>query len=307
MASPADFGILVPVLWSGRTYSAGELGAFFRAAEELGFGSIWVPDRVFHPSVAMPHPLVTLAVAASVTKRIGLGTAVVITGVRNPIETAQLAATLDTLSEGRLTLGVGLGGRDYEYTALGVDARHRVSRFVEGLEVMRRLWSEEQVTFEGRQFTLCGVSLRPRPAHPIAVPFGARADAALRRAGTLGDGWVQGGAGTVSEFRDAWALVQESCAAAAGRDPSMLTSGKLLYVNPGGDRAEAQAQVRRLTVAYYGEEMGMRQTLAAGAADDIAGVIRAFREAGCQTPMLGLPEPDITKLTYLAEAVAPLV
>ena len=110
----------------------------------------------------------------------------------------------------------------------------------------------------------------------------------------------------VSEFRDAWALVQEACAA-SGRDPSRLTSGKLLYVNPGGDHAAAQAQVRRHTVAYYGEEMGMRQTLAVGAADEIAGVIRAFRDAGCQTPMLGLPEPDIAKLTYLAEAVAPLV
>ncbi|MCE2469946.1 MAG: LLM class flavin-dependent oxidoreductase [Dehalococcoidia bacterium] len=306
MASPADLGILVPALWSGRGYSARRLVPFFRAAEELGFGSLWTPDRLFHAQVATPHPLVTLSLAAGVTERVGLGAAVVITGVRNPIETAQLAASLDALSDGRLTLGVGLGGREHEYAALGVDARRRVSRFEEGIALMRRLWTEESVTFAGRHFALEGASILPRPGRAIPMPIGARAAPALARAGRIGDGWIQGGRGSTQEFREAWALVRES-AEAAGRDPAALMSGKLLYVNPGRDARAAEAQVRRHTVAYYGREMGEAQTVAAGPPERVAEVVREFIDAGCQTPMLGLPEPDVDKLVALAQEVAPLV
>ena len=279
---------------------------FFRAAEELGFGSLWTPDRLFHAQVATPHPLITLTLAAGATERVGLGTAVVITGVRNPIETAQQAASLDALSGGRLTLGVGLGGREHEYAALGVDARRRVSRFEEGIALMRRLWTEESVTFQGRHFALEGASILPRPGRAIPMPIGARAAPALARAGRIGDGWIQGGRGSAQEFRESWALVRES-AHAAGRDPDALTSGKLMYANPGPDAAAAEAEVRRHTVAYYGREMGEAQTVAAGPPERVAEVIREFIDAGCQTPMLGLPEPDIDKLTALAHQVAPLV
>lgn len=299
-------GVLVPVLWRDGAHSGAEMTAFFRRAEELGFGSLWVPDRLLSPGAAFPHPLTVLAMAAAVTQRIKLGTAVLITTVRHPVETAHQAASVDALSGGRLTLGVGLGGRDGEYGAMGVSATNRLGRFVEGVRLMRTLWSEEEELFQGRHYTVDRASMHPRPAHTIALPFGGRAPAALRRAGRLGDGWIQGGRGTAEEFAEAWATVTEA-AAAEGRDPAMLMSGKLMYANPGADAAKAEAEVREQTVAYYGAEMGNGQTLAVGSPDEMAAVIRSYVDAGAQTPMLGLPTPDLGKLERLALDVVPLV
>lgn len=304
-----NLAILIPVLWdSGGPPPGTQLAAFCRRADELGFHSLWVPDRMMDPGTQFPHPMGVLAFAAGVTQRIGLGTAVTLTALRHPVEMADQAATLDALSGGRLTLGIGIGGREGEYEAMGVTAAHRVGRFTEGIAVMRRLWTEREVTFHGRYFRFTRATLAPRTKgdRAIPLPFGGAAAPALRRAGRLGDGWIQGGRGTAQAYRDAWRTVQDA-AADAGRDVSALMSGKLMYVNPGRDPAAAMAEIRRATVPYYGQENGMAQAAGAGSAEAVADVIRAYRDAGCQLPMLGLPWPDVDKLEWLASEVAPLV
>ena len=301
-----NVGLLIPTLWSARVPSGSELTAFYRRAEELGFDSLWVPDRIFH-DIAFPHPLTVLSHAAAVTTRMGLGTAVVLITARHPVELAQQAATLDALSGGRLTLGVGLGGRDWEYEAMGQTSAHRVGRMTEGVELMRRLWTERDVTFEGKYHTLSGVSLSIKPAQgTIPVPFGGAAEPALRRAGRMADGWIQGGFGTAAVFTNAWQTVGEA-AHEAGRDPGQLTSGKLMYVNPGRDEAALTRELTRYLAGYYGEERASGQAAAAGSAEAIAGMVRGFIDAGCQTLMIGLPEPDLDKLEMLASEVVPLL
>lgn len=306
MALIENIGLLVPVLWRDGNYSGADLKAFFRRADELGFGSLWVPDRLLSPGAVFPHPMTLLSVAAGATQRIQLGTAVLLTTVRHPVEIAHQAASLDLLSAGRLTLGVGLGGRGGEYGATNVSPSDRLGRFIEGIRLMRALWAEKELTFVGRYYSVEKATLHPRAPHPIALPFGARAPAALRRAGRLGDGWIQAGRGTPAEFSEGWQVVR-AAAAAAGRNPSELVNGKLLYVNPGHDVTKAEAEIRDQNVAYYGREMGEAQALAAGSAENIATVITSYLEAGVQTPMLGLPVPSLEKLEHLAQEVVPLI
>ena len=174
MATSAKLGILVPGGFGGTPPSLAEFSSFFRRAEELGYDSLWVIDRVFHPNNII-DPMALLTVAATVTERVRLGTAVLLFVLRNPILAAKTTSTLDYLSGGRLTLGISLGGRDNEYGPLGVDVRRRVSRFNEGLEVMRRLWSERDVTHHGRYFSMDNVNVDPKPGEhthqgkPVAV------------------------------------------------------------------------------------------------------------------------------------------
>ena len=162
MATHAKVGLLVPGMFGGQPPRLDEFTGFFRRSEELGFHSLWVIDRVFH-NVNILEPLTLLTCAAAVTSRIRLGTSVLLFVMRNPVLVAKTTATLDYLSGGRLTLGISLGGRDNEFGPMGVPVKRRVSRFEEGLDLMRKLWAEENVTFHGRHYHRAGGRLPPFP------------------------------------------------------------------------------------------------------------------------------------------------
>ena len=220
MATSVKLGILVPGMFGGTPPTMGEFSAFFRRAEELGYDSLWVIDRVFHP-VNIIDPMALLTVAATVTDRVRLGTAVLLFVLRNPILAAKTTSTLDYLSGGRLTLGISLGGRDNEFDPLGVDVRRRVSRFNEGLEVMRRLWNERDVTHHGRYFSMDNVNIDPKPVQQPSIPviIGGSADTALQRAAEQTDGWVAGGAASPEVFAHGVGQGAGLRIGGAGKDP----------------------------------------------------------------------------------------
>lgn len=299
-------GLIIPTNWGDDSPPQRELLRFVSRAEELGFDSLWVIDRLFHDR-GMPHPFVMLSHAAAVTERIGLGTGVVLLSVRHPVEVAQQAATLDALSGDRLTLGVSLGGRDNEYLATAMPKEQRAGRLVEGVDVMRRLWSERNVSFAGRYYNLDGANIEPKPRRPGGIPivFGATTPPSLKRAGRLADGWMQGGRGTAANFAQSWQTVRES-AAQAGRDTASLSSSKLLYVNPGADAEDAERELDQYLSLYYGPGYPMQDT-ACGTPASIATRIVEFGDAGCGLVICGLPGPNIEKLEMLAEDVVPIV
>ena len=162
---------------------------FVDALEQRGFDSLWLSERL---TGSAPDPLVALAVAAGRTRKLKLGTSVLVVPGRNPVVLAKQLASLDRLSGGRLLPGVGLGAPvPAEHRAFGVDRRARAGLFDEALTLVRRLWTEDDVHHDGEHFHVDGVTLRPRPLQdPIDVWLGGSAPSELRRTGRFGDGWL---------------------------------------------------------------------------------------------------------------------
>ena len=164
-------------------------------AEQLGFAGIWVSDHIVqpaaqdYPSPYLFDPLVTLTWAAAVTTRIGLGTSVLVVPQHPPLELANSLASLDTLSGGRLTVGVGVGWSDGEYAALGQDFHHRGDRLDEALSLWRTVWRDDPASFHGATVDFDELRVLPKPAHRIPFWVGGSGPRAERRAVEHGDGF----------------------------------------------------------------------------------------------------------------------
>lgn len=181
-----------------------------RTLEQAGFDSLWVADHVVLPRVMesrypfaadgratwatdMPYfdSLVALALAAAVTERVGLGTGVLVLPQRQPVVTAKQVASIDAASGGRLTLGAGAGWLEEEFDALNVAFHTRGSRLEEWVTLLRACWTGTPEPFEGRHYTLPpDILCLPVPAHRISVLVGGHSKPAVRRAVTIGDGWL---------------------------------------------------------------------------------------------------------------------
>ena len=178
-------------------------------AEELGFESVWVAEHLvfpttFHsrypytedgvppinPATPLLDPLMVLAQIAAVTSRIRLGTNIYILPLRHPLVTARLATTLDVLSNGRFSMGVGVGWLEEEFTAAGVDFARRGALLRECVRALRTLWTESEPEFHGKSFSFGPVKFEPKPVQkPLPILVGGETEAALKRAAELGDGW----------------------------------------------------------------------------------------------------------------------
>ena len=172
----------------------GAIREFAQAADEVGYAHLRVPDQVLRPgSGALHEPMMLLAWVAAVTERIELVPSVIVTPARQTVLLAKQAAELDILTEGRVRLGVGVGGNADEYAALNQDFGTRGARVEEQLDLMRALWTREQVDFEGRWDTVRGAGLSPLPVQrPVPVWIGASGVPAARirrRIGRQADGW----------------------------------------------------------------------------------------------------------------------
>lgn len=232
------------------------LHGYARHAEEVGFDSLWLSEHVVNPvhytspypfadlsdngqmvfpfdTTAFPDPLITLASVAAVTHRIALCSSVIILPTRNPIVLAKQAATLDALAQGRLELGVGLGWWREEVEAVaGVDNwRRRGPMADEMLEVMRRLWTEDEAAFDGEFFSFPPVRCDPKPARPggVHLLIGGASPVGARRAGRFGDGFVPHPPGPES---DRLVDIMRQAASDAGRDPAAI---ELVAMVPDGD------------------------------------------------------------------------
>src|SRR5262249_31430457 len=197
----------------------------------------------------MLDPLMLLAVAAACTRRIELGTAVLLVTLRAAAVVARQASTLHHLSGGRLALGVSLGGRPEEYAAVGAPMNRRVTLFQESVTALRKLLTGESVNQQGQLVRFEKAIVRPPARVPLYV--GGHAEGALRRAGSLGDGWIMSPFGTVGDFPRLWTAVRDS-ARAAGRDPDTLVAGRLVYVAIDDDRERARTALGTFLRGYYG-------------------------------------------------------
>ncbi len=208
-----------------------------RRAEALGFDSAWVSEHHGTSDGYLPSLLTMLAAFAAVTERIELGTGVVLTPLHDPVRLAEDAAVVDQLSSGRLILGLGLGWREEEFRMLRIPIEERLARHVDTIQILRRAWSVERFSFEGKAFHYEDVRVVPPPFRRGGPPIflGGYTAASARRVGRLADGYVVD-ADDLGEVQHAMDLAEDA-AREAGRDPSALALALMVnaWVSESGD------------------------------------------------------------------------
>jgi alkanesulfonate monooxygenase SsuD/methylene tetrahydromethanopterin reductase-like flavin-dependent oxidoreductase (luciferase family) len=192
-----------------------------RLIRALGFDSIWGGEHHATPGFHYFPLLPMLERLAAEVEGLAIGTNLVLLPLHNPVELAEIGAFLDVITGGRFLLGVGLGYRTEEFAIFGVAMKERVSRLAEGIEIIRRLWTEDHVTHRGRHWQLDDVTIRPRPVQRPRPPIivGSQVDAGIARAARIADGWLVVPVPTVDEFA-AQAAAFRAARAAAGLPPS---------------------------------------------------------------------------------------
>jgi probable F420-dependent oxidoreductase len=273
--------------------SAAELALLARATEAAGFDSIWVPDHLAFFGSPVVDPFQALAAVAAGSTKLLLGTAVYVLPLRAPAQVAKATASLDVLSDGRLILGVGVGGEFAgEYQASGVPVGERGKRMDESLAVLRHLWAGSGKAFTGRFSTIPeGFKLNPLPPREAGPPIwvGGRAEAAVRRAAVAGDGYLGflfDAPGFTRRMRQVRAIAAER-----GRDPQRIAAGFVTFGYVGKDTAAAVDAVAKRLEANYGvpmraavERYGVVGELAA-----CADRVRALADAGVEHLVLASP------------------
>ncbi len=289
---PARIGYLLPTresIMEGRPEGA-PLLALAERAESLGYDSVWVGDSL----LARPRhePITLLAGVAGRTKRVQLGTAVLLPALRNPVLLAHQVATLDQVSVGRVILGVGIAtdvpNIRAEFRAAGVPFEKRVGTLMEGMRLCKALWSGKPVDWDGRWHVEQGV-LGPTPHRPGGPPIwgGGSAPAALERAGRYFDGWFPTGP-DAKGWGQQWRKVQE-IAQAAGRKPSDFEAAVYLTLAVDDDAAKAEARLNEFLSAYYGQRpdvLKKRQACFSGSASAAAEFLNGYIREGARTLVL---------------------
>jgi alkanesulfonate monooxygenase SsuD/methylene tetrahydromethanopterin reductase-like flavin-dependent oxidoreductase (luciferase family) len=277
-----DVAIGLPNAVPGTT--GGELVEWARRADARGFSSLGTIDRVVYGNY---EPLTALAAAAAVTERIGLCTSVLLGPLRtNPTELAKQALSVHALSNGRFTLGIGLGAREDDYEASSVDLKGKGRRLDEALERIKEVWEGDEIG--------------PSESGSPDLVVGGSVDASFARAARFGDGWIAGGAPP-----DQFAEMAEKAKAAwtaAGRESEPRLMGLAYYSL--GERAEEEAKAYLTDYyAFLGEETaGYIASSAAKDADTVRQYLEAFDAAGCGELILFPSSGDPDQVDLLADA-----
>lgn len=281
-------------------------------AERCGYTAISVGDHLAYANPIL-DPLVQLAAAAALTRKVTMITGVYLLPLRHPGPVAKQVASLDHMTEGRLIFGVGVGGEfPSDYEVAGVPIAERGARLSEGIEVLRKLWTGEKVSHQGRFYAFKDVQMLPKPVQPGGPPIwcGGRSDAALRRAARQGDGWMsyvvtpamhRAGLEKIATF-----------AAEAGRKLSRFGTAHLLFARFGKTREEALDEAaKHLSVRYAMDfRKATERYCALGRPEDVAETVRQFHAAGTRTiivDMIGRPEEREEQFQQFSEEVMPLV
>src|SRR5262249_8835156 len=273
--------------------------------EAMGVHSMWTIDRVAYDTL---EPLTLLAAAAGATQKIRIGTSVLLPGLRHPALLAKIIATLDFISNGRLTIGVGFGSRENDFAAVEVPFEGRGSRAVECVQLMKRLWTEENVTHKGRFFSVQNLTLGPRPIQkPIQIFTGGSAEVALKRAGTWANGFICGSS-AIPEFSTTWEKIAQY-ARAAGRNPAEIEKAGLTFMAINDNTAKAVETLNSYVMRYYyGRLRGdVASTSLVGSPTAVAERIEAFLSRGLDTLIIGVADPDPKQLDLFGEKVLPQI
>src|SRR5437879_1888141 len=281
-----EFVLLIPPcesVMSGRMATA-PLRTMAERAEAAGFDSVWIGDSL----IARPRhePLTLMAAVAARTRRVRIGTGVLLPALRNPVVLAHVVGTLDRVAEGRIILGVGIAGDmpaiRKEFAAAGVPWDRRVGRFLEILAICQALWTRDGVSFSGKHFTLDNVTMEPKPHRPGGPPIwiGGSGPTALREAARF-DAWFPTGP-SVEFFAEHFPAVQKA-ARAAGRPADAVTGAAYVTLALDANRAGAEQRLNTFLETYYAapaRTILARQATYAGPIDGCAEWLQRWIDSG---------------------------
>jgi probable F420-dependent oxidoreductase len=300
------FAIAIPQFFADGEFDPAAFRAYLARAEELGFDSAWAMEQVLGswPQLA---PTEAMTYAAACTQRIRLGCAVYVSTLHNPVHLAKSLSTLDQLSRGRIEIGVGTGGKGRPFAAFGVDPDRYVARFTEGIALMKALWTQPRITFDGEFWQLRDAAMEPKPFTKPFPPlwFGAAGPAAVRRAVRLGSGFFGAGSSPTARFAEQVQVARKALAE-AGREPESFPIAKRVYIAVDDDAPRARARVNAALEQIYGQRVAAIEAAAiVGSAAACVRELRQVADAGAElilfTALFDQPE----QMERLAAEVIP--
>jgi alkanesulfonate monooxygenase SsuD/methylene tetrahydromethanopterin reductase-like flavin-dependent oxidoreductase (luciferase family) len=294
------FAISIPQFYGDGEFSPADFRSYFERAEAFGvYESAWAQEMTLGPSPQLA-PLEAMTYAAACTSSLRLGCTVFVTTLHSPVQLAKDLATLDQISGGRVEVGVGSGGPRRPFAAYGIPADRYVARFTEGIRLVKALWTEPSVTFDGEFWQLKGAAMEPKPyqkPHP-RLWFGGSAEAAVRRGVRLCDGFFGAGSSPTAAFASQVATVRDSLAALgrpAGWGPGEFPIAKRVYIaiDP-SDGTRARERMNDALARMYGQRVPAIESAAiAGTLPDCVAAVRAVIDAGAEmvlfTPLFEVP------------------
>jgi probable F420-dependent oxidoreductase len=302
------FAIAIPQFYADGEFEPEQFRGYMGRAEELGFESAWTQESVLGTRAQLA-PLEAMTFAAACTSRLRLGCVVFVTPLHSPVHLAKDLSTLDQLSCGRLEVGVGTGGKARPFAAFGMSPDRYVARFAEGLALMKALWTEPRVTFDGEFWQLKDAAMEPKPAqkpHP-PVWFGANAEPALRRAVKLGDGFFGAGSSPTASFAAQVQIVRRALTE-AGREPGSFPIAKRIYIAVDDDTSRARERINDAMAQIYGRRIpSIEAAAAAGTAADCVREVNAVAAAGAELILFPTLFDQPEQMERLADEVMPHV
>jgi alkanesulfonate monooxygenase len=324
------YGLRIPSFALGpKTAGLQEMGTYLRRAEDLGFDSAVSIDHLLltPPAYACTwlEPIAMLSALAGVTRTIKLGTMVLVLPLRNPVYFAKEWATFDLLSGGRSILGIGVGWHEEEFALMNVPYKERGPRMNEAIELVRKLWAGDRVTYEGKFYRVRDLTIDPKPAQlpspPIWIGGGTQPsekvygqtvpniDPVLRRIAKYADTWVPHSSSTPEQVKGDWVKVQQF-ARELGRDPGKISRvySNFVWVLKPGEKPESAA--KRFSV-YSGMDLDYWKTYyllgeAGEVADRISARIAAL-DGGVDNIVLNPLDWSLEQLELIAGEVLPRV
>jgi probable F420-dependent oxidoreductase len=300
------FAIAIPQFYSDGEFDPAAFQYYLGRAEELGFDSAWTQEQLLGAWNQLA-PIETMTYAAACTRRLRLGCAVFVSTLYSPVHLAKSLSTLDQLSRGRIEIGVGTGGPGRPFAAFGVDPRRYVARFTEGIELMKALWTQPRVTFDGEFWQLQDEAMEPKPFQKPYPPlwFGAATEPALRRAVRRGDGFFGAGSTPTARFAEQVTVVRAALAE-AGRPAESFPIAKRVYVAIDDHAERARERLNAALTELYGRRVEAIEAAAvAGTAADCGRELHRVAEAGAELILCTALFDQTEQMEQLAAAVIP--
>jgi probable F420-dependent oxidoreductase len=290
------FAISIPQFYPDGSFSASQFRSYFARAESLGcYESAWALEGTLGMGPQL-SPLEVMTYAAACTSSMRLGCTVFVSTLHSPVHLAKSLASLDQISEGRLETGVGSGGPQRPFGAFGVDGSRYMARFTEGIALMKALWTQDRVTFDGEFWQLKDAAMEPKPRQKPypRLWLGGASPAAVRRAVRLGDGFFGAGSSTTAAFASQVEIVRSELASAE-RPLDEFPIAKRLYVGISADVSQARARVNAALEGIYGHRVpAIEEAAFAGTVASCVSAVRSIADAGAElilfTPLFDVPE-----------------